>query len=166
MHVCDLLKIAVDSGASDLHLKVGSYPMLRVRGVLVPTMSDRRLTHEDMVSISAAVLSTSQRDKFKERRELDLAYSVAELGRFRCNVFHQRDTVGMTFRVIPTDALSIEKLLLPPVLNKIAAEERGRESSFRSNPFEVFGCWLGNPALHLGHSRLFHADFLREINLR
>jgi twitching motility protein PilT len=125
MHVCDLLKIAVDSGASDLHLKVGSYPMLRVRGALVPATTDRQLTHEDMVSISAAVLSTSQRDKFKERRELDLAYSVSGLGRFRCNVFHQRDTVGMSFRVIPTDALTVEKLLLPPVLKKIAAEERG-----------------------------------------
>ncbi len=76
MHVGDLLKIAVESGASDLHLKVGSYPMLRVRGALVPALSDRRLTHEDMVSIAAAVLSTSQREKFKERRELDLAYSV------------------------------------------------------------------------------------------
>jgi len=99
--------------------------MLRVRGALAPAIADRRLTHEDMVSISAAVLSTSQRDKFKERRELDLAYSVSGLGRFRCNVFHQRDTVGMSFRVIPTDALTIEKLLLPPVLKKIAAEERG-----------------------------------------
>jgi twitching motility protein PilT len=125
MHVGDLLKIAVESGASDLHLKVGSHPMLRVRGALVPALSDRRLTHEDMLSISAAVLSTSQQDKFRERRELDLAYSVPGLGRFRCNAFHQRDSVGMSFRIIPTDAATIEKQLLPPVLKKIAAEERG-----------------------------------------
>ena len=125
MHVCDLLKIAVESGASDLHLKVGSLPMLRVRGALVPAIKDRRLTDDDMVSMSAAVLSTSQREKFNERREIDLAYSVSGLGRFRCNVFHQRDTVGMSFRVIPTDAATIEEMLLPAVLKKIAAEERG-----------------------------------------
>jgi twitching motility protein PilT len=125
MHVVDLLKIAVDQGASDLHLKVGSYPMLRLRGALVPAVADRRLDHEDMMSIAATVLSTNQRDKFEEHRELDLAYSVSGLGRFRCNVYHQRDTVGMSFRVIPTNAATIENLLLPDVLKKIAAEERG-----------------------------------------
>jgi twitching motility protein PilT len=88
-------------------------------------MADRRLDNEDMVSVAATVLSTSQREKFKERRELDLAYSVSGLGRFRCNAYHQRDTVGMSFRVIPTNAPTIEDLLLPTVLKKIAAEERG-----------------------------------------
>ncbi len=77
MHVNDLLKIAVDAGASDLHLKVGSYPMMRVRGALVPATEDKRLDHEDVVAMSAAVMSTSQRQKFKEAQEVDLAYSVA-----------------------------------------------------------------------------------------
>ena len=125
MHVNDLLKIAVDRGASDLHLKVGSFPMLRVRGQLVPALSDKRLDHEDMVAMAATVLPTALRDKFKEQHEVDLAYSVAGLGRFRCNAFQQRGTIGMSFRVIPMKALTIEDLALPAVIKTIAAEERG-----------------------------------------
>src|SRR5437762_1730120 len=125
MHVNDLLQIAVDSGASDLHLKAGSYPMMRVRGTLVPATEDKRLDHDDMVSIAAAVLPTGHREKFKENREVDLAYSVAGLGRFRCNTFQQRGTIGMIFRVIPMKVATIDELALPKVLKKIAAEERG-----------------------------------------
>src|SRR5919204_792937 len=125
MHVNDLLKIAVEHGASDLHLKVGSYPMMRVRGMLLPASEDKRLDHEDLVAMGAAVMSTTQRQKFKDAQEVDLAYSVAGLGRFRCNVFQQRGTVGIVLRVIPTKILSIEELGLPPVLRRIADEERG-----------------------------------------
>src|SRR6266850_1199005 len=125
MHVNDLLKIAVESGASDLHLKAGSYPMMRVRGALVPATEDKRLDHDDMVSIAAAVLPTGHREKFKENREVDLAYSVAGLGRFRCNTFQQRGTIGMIFRVIPMKIATIDELALPQVLKKIAGEERG-----------------------------------------
>jgi twitching motility protein PilT len=125
MHVNDLLKIAVEHTASDLHLKVGSYPMMRVRGTLVPATEERRLDHEDVVAMSAAVMSTSQRQKFKDAQEVDLAYSVPGLGRFRCNVFQQRGTVGLVLRVIPMSIRSIEDLGLPPVLHKIGDEERG-----------------------------------------
>src|SRR5687767_12580019 len=125
MHVNDLLKVAVDSGASDLHLKVGSYPMLRVRGQLVPALADRRLDHEEIVAIAATVLPTTLREKFKEQHEVDLAYSVAGLGRFRCNAFQQRGTIGMSFRVIPMKSATIDDLALPLVLRSIAAEERG-----------------------------------------
>src|SRR5215210_1536950 len=125
MHVNDLLKVAVDTGASDLHLKVGSYPMMRVRGTLTPANEDRRLDSEDMVAIAAAVLPTGFREKFKDNHEVDLAYSVAGLGRFRCNTFQQRGTIGMIFRVIPMRVSTIDELALPAVLKKIAAEERG-----------------------------------------
>ncbi len=125
MHVNDLLKIAVDSGASDLHLKVGSYPMMRVGGLLVPATEEKRLDHEDVVAMSAAVMSTAQRQKFKDAQEVDLAYSVAGLGRFRCNVFQQRGTVGLVLRVIPMQVHTIDELGLPSVLKKIAEEERG-----------------------------------------
>jgi twitching motility protein PilT len=125
MHVNDLLKIAVDNGASDLHIKVGSYPMMRVRGQLCAASEDKRLDHEDVVAISAAVMSTAQRQKFKEAQEVDLAYSVPGLGRFRCNIFQQRGTVGLVLRVIPMQIRTIEELGLPPVLNKIGTEERG-----------------------------------------
>ena len=125
MHVNDLLKIAVESGASDLHLKVGSYPMLRVRGGLIPASEERRLEHDDMLGFAASVLPTGHREKFKNDHEVDLAYSVAGLGRFRCNAFQQRGTIGMIFRVIPMRVSTIEELSLPLVLKKIAAEERG-----------------------------------------
>jgi len=125
MHVNDLLKIAVENGASDLHLKVGTYPMMRVRGTLLPASEERRLEHEDLVTMAAAVLPAGHRDKFKDNHEVDLAYSVAGLGRFRCNAFQQRGTIGMIFRVIPMKVATIEDLMLPKVLKRIAAEERG-----------------------------------------
>src|SRR5512132_2898164 len=125
MHVNDILKVAVDSGASDLHLKVGSYPMMRVRGVLTPASEDKRLDHEDVVAMGAAVMSTTQRQKFKETQEVDLAYSVPGLGRFRCNIFQQRGTVGMVIRVIPTQIRNFDELGLPQILKKISDEERG-----------------------------------------
>src|SRR5262244_3424850 len=125
MHVNDLLKIAVDNGASDLHLKVGSFPMIRVRGVLQAATEEKKLDHEDVIAMSAAIMSTTQRQKFKETQEVDLAYSVPGLGRFRCNIFQQRGTVGMVLRVIPMTIRTIDELGLPPVLKRIAEEERG-----------------------------------------
>src|SRR5207249_10980012 len=125
MHVNDLLKIAVDNGASDLHLKVGTFPMMRVRGTLLPVTEKKRLDHEDVVAMSAAIMSTNQRQKFKETQEVDLAYSVAGLGRFRVNIFQQRGTVGLVLRVIPMTIRTIDELGLPQVLKRIAEEERG-----------------------------------------
>src|SRR3989441_4987530 len=125
MHVNDLLKLAVENGASDLHFKVGSYPMMRVRGELMPATQEKRLDHEDVVAMSAAVMSTVQRQKFKDAQEVDLAYSVPGLRRFRCNVFQQLGTVGLVLRVIPMLIRTIDELGLPPILKKIAEEERG-----------------------------------------
>src|SRR5207249_11178131 len=73
MHVNDLLKIAVERGASDLHLKVGSVPMLRVRGGLMPATADKRLDHEDMMAFAGAVIPTATREKFTDNHEIDLA---------------------------------------------------------------------------------------------
>src|SRR5688572_4012647 len=125
MHVNDLLKISVERNASDLHLKAGSYPMMRVRGELTPISQDKRLDHDDMMAMLAAILPTALRERFKDSHEVDLAYSVAGLGRFRCNAFQQRGTIGMTLRVIPVRVQTIQELFLPPVLKKIANEERG-----------------------------------------
>ena len=125
MHVNDLLKLAVEKGASDLHLKVGSYPMARIHGDLHAVSDEKLLDHEDLVEMAASIMSTAQRQKFKDSQELDLAYSVAGLGRFRCNVFQQRGTIGIVLRVIPVKVMNLDELGLPPVLKKIAAEERG-----------------------------------------
>jgi twitching motility protein PilT len=125
MHVNDLLKIAVDRGASDLHLKAGNHPMMRLHGALVPVSEAKRLTHEDTAAMAAVVMSAAQRQKFDRLQEIDVAYGVPGLGRFRCNVYQQRGTIGLVMRVIPIGAKPIEELGLPPVVRKIASEERG-----------------------------------------
>jgi twitching motility protein PilT len=125
VHVNDLLKIAVEGGASDLHLKVGSFPLVRHRGALMPATTAKKLDHEDLVAMTAAVMSTALRQKFKESQEVDLAYSVPGLGRFRCNIFQQRGTISMVIRVIPVQIRTFEELNLPAVFQKIADEERG-----------------------------------------
>lgn len=125
MNIDDLLRTAVAKGASDLHLKVGAYPMMRVSGSLVPVTEDKRLISEDTLAMGSTMMSADQREKFTKSQEVDLAYSVAGLGRFRCNIFQQRGTMGMVLRVIPTKILTIDDLLLPPVLRRIAEEERG-----------------------------------------
>jgi twitching motility protein PilT len=125
MDINELLRTAVASGASDLHLKVGSYPMMRVSGTLVVASEEKRLDKGDTEEMADKLFSADQREKFRRAQEVDLAYSIPGMGRFRCNVFQQRGTVGLVLRVIPTRIKTIDELGLPPVLKKIASEERG-----------------------------------------
>src|SRR6185437_5286669 len=125
MHIDDLLRIAMERKASDLHLKVGNYPHVRVDGELVPLTDQPRISAEDMLNMAFSMMSNRQKQKFKEAAELDMAYGVAGLGRFRVNVFQQRGNVGMVLRVIPTKIRTIEELNLPPVIDKICEEQRG-----------------------------------------
>src|SRR5512132_1305251 len=125
MHINDLLKIASERKASDLHLKVGSHPVLRINGELIPLVETKRLMQEDTIAMAFSIMSNRQKQKFKDNLEIDMAYSVPGLGRFRCSVFQQRGTVGLVLRVIPTRILTIRELLLPPVLERICMEQRG-----------------------------------------
>jgi len=125
MHINDLLKLATDRGASDLHLKVGGFPVARINGRLTPMADQKRLMQEDTISMAFSIMSARQKQKFKDHFELDMAYSVPGLGRFRCNVFQQRGTVGLVLRVIPVKIVGIRDLNLPRVLEKIAHEQRG-----------------------------------------
>ena len=125
MHIDDLLRIAVERKASDLHLKVGNHPYLRVDGQLASLGEMKRLTAEDMLNMAFSMMSNRQKQKFKESAELDLAYGVAGLGRFRVNVFQQRGNVGLVLRVVPTKIRNFEELNLPKVVNKICEERRG-----------------------------------------
>ena len=126
MHINELLTTIVDVGGSDLHLKVGNYPIARVKGRLTPLTQFKKLVQEDTIAMAYSIMATDrQKAKFKENLDLDLAYSVPALGRFRCNIFNQRGTVGMVLRVIPRRIFSIEDLMLPRVLSKICEEQRG-----------------------------------------
>ncbi len=125
MNVNDLLKIAVERKASDLHLKVGTHPVLRVDGGLIPLTELKRLMQEDTIAMAFSMMNARQKQRFKDEFEIDIAYSVPGLGRFRCNIFQQRGTVGLVLRVIPGRILTIRELTLPPVLERICEEQRG-----------------------------------------
>jgi twitching motility protein PilT len=125
MQLNQLLQTAVASGASDLHLKVGSYPMMRVNGTLVVASEEKRLDRSDTDGMAQGILGPEHVEKFKKNQDVDLAYSIDGLGRFRCNVFQQRGTVGLVLRVIPVKILTVRELGLPFVLEKICNEQRG-----------------------------------------
>ncbi len=125
MDINELLKKTYNMGASDLHLKVGTPPIVRLHGELIPLDTGEKVTLEEALKIAFSIMSPSQREEFKRENELDFAYSVPGLGRFRCNAFFQRGAVGMVFRVIPLKIPTFEELNLPDVLKKIAMEQRG-----------------------------------------
>ena len=126
MHINELLTVVCEQGASDLHLKVGNHPIARIRGKLTAMTQFKRLVQEDTIAMAYAIMaSDKQKAKFKESLDLDLAYSVPSLGRFRCNIFNQRGTVGLVLRVIPRKIYTIDDLMLPKVLKTICEEQRG-----------------------------------------
>jgi len=120
-----IVKIALKGGASDIHLKPGLPPMFRVDGALVPLKNGERLAPDELQKIAVSIMSSNQKARFDETREVDLAYGIAGLGRFRVNVFQQRGSVGIVFRVIPFGVKTIESLHLPKVIENIAMEQRG-----------------------------------------
>ncbi len=120
-----ILKKAVQKGASDIHIKAGSYPIIRINGELSEMRNEIKVTPEDTSNIAMSVLMESQWEEFSKSNDIDIAYGVAGLGRFRCNCYMQRGTVGLVFRFIPTVIPDIEELSLPVVLKKVAMEPRG-----------------------------------------
>src|SRR2546423_15003765 len=125
LSIDDLTRRGVESKASDLHLKVGNPPYLRVDGLLPPLTDVPRVTPEEMLSMAFSMMTNRQKQKFKETAELDMAYGVAGLGRFRVNVFQQRGNVGLVLRVIPTKIRALDELFLPKVVEQICDMPRG-----------------------------------------
>ncbi len=121
----DLLRVAASRGASDLHLKVGAFPMMRVGGELHPFADVSRLKPEDTLDISFTLMSNRQKQRFKEMSEVDIAYGIKDIGRFRANIFQQRGSVSIVMRVIPDQTKTTADLGLPPVITKISEERRG-----------------------------------------
>ena len=124
LHIDDLLRIMIESRASDLHLSVGCPPMLRVDGDLA-SINAEKLTPTRMTEIVYAILSDEQIGEFEEKWELDFAYSVRGLSRFRVNVHRQRGTIGSVFRAVPVDPPSLDALGMPEMLKKLAGRPRG-----------------------------------------
>ncbi len=121
----DILRPAVTGNASDIHLKAGLPPLFRVDGALVPLKSSKRLTGEQLERMLMSIMTPAQTAHFEKFLEVDLAYSIAGVGRFRVNAFRQRGTIGMVFRVIPFGVRTLQQLELPKVLERIAMEPRG-----------------------------------------
>jgi len=121
----DLLEQMVQIGASDLHITVGSPPAFRVRGHIQRAEGFEPFDADDTRSTLYRILSSEQQKHFELNRQLDFAYSMPGLARFRVNVYFQREAVGAAFRLIPQEIKSLEELSLPPVLHQLAEYPRG-----------------------------------------
>jgi twitching motility protein PilT len=124
MNLPDLLKATLELGGSDLHLSIGSPPQVRVHGHL-QRLDQPVLTPDVIKSLCYSVLTDAQKKKFEETWELDLAFGLRGVGRFRCNVFNQKGAVGAVYRLIPERIKPLEELGLPPVLSELADRPRG-----------------------------------------
>ena len=125
LKIDDLLRVATGQNASDLHLKVGAFPVMRIGGELHPIADAPRLKPEDTLDMAFSMMSNRQKQRFKEISEVDIGYGVSGLGRFRANIFQQRGTVSIVLRVIPDHTKTAAQLGLPRVIDTIAEERRG-----------------------------------------
>jgi twitching motility protein PilT len=125
MQLNEMLKVASEKLASDVHLKVGVAPVLRIDGRLTALQEMGRLSRDWMLETILGIMNPHQKEQFIKNHDLDLAYSVPGLGRFRVNVYQQRGTVGAVFRVIPMKVLTVKELNLPDVVQDLSLEPRG-----------------------------------------
>ncbi|MGZ8599309.1 MAG: type IV pilus twitching motility protein PilT [Actinomycetota bacterium] len=124
MDVTELLRYTVEMGGSDLHLKSGNVPFIRVDGELEPAPFPA-LSANDTVGAAIALMPEHKRKEFEVDNEADFGYTLPGVGRFRINVFRQRGMVGLAIRRVRSEVPTIEELLLPPVINELAESARG-----------------------------------------
>ena len=124
MDINELLNYALESGASDLHLSVGSKPMVRIDGSIKPLNLDK-LTRDSMISILPQVMNAEQIKKFEQEKEIDFSTKLDNKGRFRVNFFNQLKGIAGVFRTIPEVIRSFEELGIPPVLKDLTLMDHG-----------------------------------------
>ncbi len=124
MDLVDVLLEVLERDASDLHLTVGSPPIIRVNGVL-ERLDYPRLSGNDTRELIYSILSQDQRQRLENEWEIDFSYSVPGRARFRVNAYFQRNSLGSAFRLIPIQIKKLEELNLPPALREIAAGRAG-----------------------------------------
>jgi twitching motility protein PilT len=120
----EILKSAIQQGASDIHIKAGDYVRARLKGDLVP-ISRQQLTPDQVRQLAMRLIPQWDRDRIDDLRDYDCSWGAPGLGRFRINLLRQRGTLGIVMRVIPIEIPTLEQLNLPPVLTRIADSERG-----------------------------------------
>jgi len=125
MELDKLLKLMVEKGASDLHLRVPSPPVFRIDGRLVPQGDFPALTPQEVEAVFDSITTPEQRSTFSRELELDFAYSIAGLARFRVSTLRQRGSISIAFRLVPIDILSIEDLGLPQICKDLILKPRG-----------------------------------------
>jgi twitching motility protein PilT len=125
MELDKLLKLVLEKGASDLHLDVGSSPVLRINGILIPYGEMAPCTLQDIYEVLTRVTTIEQRNHFQQEMELDFAYSYFGLARFRVNVLRQRGTPSLAFRVVPVKASSVDALELPQICKTLILKKAG-----------------------------------------
>jgi twitching motility protein PilT len=119
------LNALVHADGSDLHLKAGSPPRIRVNGSLTRLMAETELTSADLATMARDIMRPDLHEQFESSNEVDFAYSVEKLGRFRVNVFRQRGSIAMVMRRVRTSAVTIDELGLPEVVRRLSSEHRG-----------------------------------------
>jgi twitching motility protein PilT len=124
MNIDDLLRVVVEREASDLHLKTGSPPVLRIHGALTP-YGDARITPGEMQEALEHITTEEQRDSFAEEMELDFAYNITGVARFRVNAALQRGTISLVFRQVNWRIPSLEELGLPEVCKVLVMKPDG-----------------------------------------
>ena len=125
MKIEEYLRMLVDKGGSDLHLKVGRPPLMRIKGDLDPVEGLPVISKDEIKDILYPMLTNMQIEKFEKELELDFSYIIDDLARFRCNIMYQMGNLGAVFRLIPIEILTIEQLGLPDVLNDIVEKKSG-----------------------------------------
>jgi twitching motility protein PilT len=121
----DLLLEVLERKASDLHITAGSKPMVRVRGKLVALESAPVLTPQDTREVVYSILTNDQRQRLETDWQVDLAYAIPGVARFRVNAYFQRAAIGAAFRLIPHEIKSVDELGLPPICHDLAHKPRG-----------------------------------------
>ncbi|HEX5147045.1 MAG TPA: PilT/PilU family type 4a pilus ATPase [Conexibacter sp.] len=122
----DALRTLVEAGGSDLHLRAGAPPLMRVNGSLTPLPGTEPLGPGDTVRIVAEIIKSDEhRAEFEAEHEVDFAHAIPGFARFRVNAFHQRGSVSLVMRSIPTGIKTVDDLGLPPVVSELANEVRG-----------------------------------------
>ena len=124
MNIKKILEEMISQGASDLHLKAGLPPVVRVDGKL-RHLSIERPSPKDLEEVASQILTPSQKERFTKTREVDFAFGVSGLARFRANFYVQRGSIAMVFRHVPVNIKNIDELQLPVVLKELALRKRG-----------------------------------------
>ncbi|MEA2088935.1 MAG: PilT/PilU family type 4a pilus ATPase [Patescibacteria group bacterium] len=125
MNIDDLFRATVKKNASDLHLIVGQYPIMRVNGILCPVKGSKILTPSTIKELVFDIITEKQRDKFLKNLELDVSYEISNLARFRVNLYFEKGNIGLAARVIPSIIPTMKNLMMPDVAYDLIRRDHG-----------------------------------------